>query len=649
MRLHTSLIYVAVTSILLALSSGCRTAQQHRRETDDAANSIIKEKQEQTLNRAEPFTIEKPSDTLRRRLLLGQNLPHSGGAALGTYDLKPVKHWPDNDYLDPAKSPPTTMPAYQSGPLRLSLVDALQVAAYNSREYQTRKETIFADALVLENQRDYFRTTFTGVVSNRTTGNMGADDPTIGTVTTSNIGVTQRFTNGVVASLRIVIDLAKLLTQTHNASLGMAVDGSITVPLLKGGEDVVMEPLIQAERNVVYDLLEFEQYKRQFAVSIASSYYATLQSFDRLKNQEDNYRRVIRTTRNSRRLTEEGRQSGIQFDQAFQQELSARDSWIAAMQNAQRQLDNFKMLLGLPPDALIELDPAELRTLRTQMMQTLKIAPPAAAGQNAATQPPSNDEDGQASTRPSSTQPSTTRPAENELDIVLVPPSSEGAGPYELPEQQAIRLALENRPDLRTTIGDVYDAQRKVVVAADALGVGLDLTASGAFGSSRGSPGSAVLEDARLRPSKGTYSLGANLDLPLERTSAQNAYRSSLIALERAVRAVQQLEDDIKLAVRNDLRTLLQARESLKTQSSAVSVARRRVQSTQMSYDLGRAGTVMRDVLDAQASLVSAENDFTSALVNYRLAELQLQRDLGLLQCNHEGLWQEYAPKGDTQ
>ena len=649
MWVQTRFIYVSLLATLVLYPFiGCRSVQQHRREADEAAYNIIKQKQQQILGHEEPFTIEKPADTLRRRLMLDQNLPFAGGASLSTRDIKPIKQWPDYDYLDPTKGPPATMPSYQGAPLRLSLIDALQVAAYNSRDYQTRKETIFIDALALELQRDRFRASFAAAISNRTSWDLGADDPIVGNVTSGDIGITQRFANGAVASVRLALDLAKLLTQSHNASLGMAVDGSITMPLLAGsGSFIVMEPLTQAERNVAYDLLEFEQYKRQFAVSIASSYYTVLQQFDRLKNQEDNYKRVVRTTRISRSMADEDRQTEIQFDEAFQKELGARDSWISSMQNAPRQLDSFKILLGLPPDTQIDLEPTELQQLRTTMMRMLKITPPAAIDDNAATQPNARIEGAGATTQPGKTRPPTTQPADT--DIILVPPSGEGAGPYELAEELAVRLAFENRPDLRVTLGEVIDAQRKVVVAADALGLGLDLAANGSFGSLRGSPGSAVLDDARLRPTKGNYSVGVATDLPLERTAEQNTYRSSLIALERSARAVQQLEDDIKLSLRNDLRTLLQARESIKTQTLAVAVAQRRVRSTQMSFELGRVGTLMKDVLDAQASLVDAENNLTSALVNYRLAELQLQRDIGLLQCNNEGLWQEYSPKGEAK
>ena len=50
-------------------------------------------------------------------------------------------------------------------------------------------------------------------------------------------------------------------------------------------------------------------------------------------------------------------------------------------------------------------------------------------------------------------------------------------------------------------------------------------------------------------------------------------------------------------------------------------------------------------MLESQEALLDAEDALTSALVNYRIAELDLQRDLGVLQVNEQGLWTEYDPE----
>ena len=82
------------------------------------------------------------------------------------------------------------------------------------------------------------------------------------------------------------------------------------------------------------------------------------------------------------------------------------------------------------------------------------------------------------------------------------------------------------------------------------------------------------------------------------------------------------------------------AREALKIQTQAVSLAEKRVKSTDRFYEIGRAQ--LRDVLDAQSSLLFARNELTSTMVAYRLAELTFQRDVGILNINDKGLLVEY-------
>ncbi|MHC4115850.1 MAG: TolC family protein [Planctomycetota bacterium] len=103
------------------------------------------------------------------------------------------------------------------------------------------------------------------------------------------------------------------------------------------------------------------------------------------------------------------------------------------------------------------------------------------------------------------------------------------------------------------------------------------------------------------------------------------------------------LEDKIKLAIRNELRDLFATRESLQIQAKAVLVAEKRVKSVNLFLEAGRAE--IRDLLEAQDSLLSAQNSLTAAVVSYRVAELELQRDIGLLKIDEKGLWEEYSPE----
>jgi outer membrane protein TolC len=97
------------------------------------------------------------------------------------------------------------------------------------------------------------------------------------------------------------------------------------------------------------------------------------------------------------------------------------------------------------------------------------------------------------------------------------------------------------------------------------------------------------------------------------------------------------------MAVRDGLRALAQSRESVANQAQAVRLAEKRVRSTDMFLQAGRAA--VRDLLDAQEALLGAQNGLISAIVSRRVTEWELQRDLGKLEVTVDGLWQEYRPE----
>lgn len=615
-RSNQAMCALAAAALGLA-PAGCRSPAEHREEADRVAYQIVGDKQAQALGRTEPFTIERPEDTLRRRLLLEQGLPVSGPASFGSEHLPVLKHTPKGVVAGvPVPAPDPA--AAKAPPLRLTLMEALQVGARNSREYQTQKEQVFLSALDLDLERDEFRTTFFGLITGDIIADYSGDDIS-GVIVSPQVGLDRRFRNGALFSANLAFDVVKLLTGGNSSSLGITGDATIAIPLLRGaGRHIVAEPLTQAERNVVYAIYDFENFKRDFAVQIATVYFSVLQLADQVMNAEENYRNLIASTRRARRLAEAGRLDQVQVDQAVQQELGARERWVSANANYERRLDQLKDLLGLPTDARIELAREELDRLVALRADAASAAP----------------------------EPSLADvPADQAIE--LAPPGAGSPGPFEIPEDVALKLALENRLDLRVAEGQVFDAQRRVIVAADALRAGLDLAGRASFGESRASLGAATLPDAQFRLDEGVYSAAATLDLPLERTAERNFYRESLINLERAVRQVQELEDSIKLDVRATLSTLLEARESLRTQAEALALARRRVASTTMFLEAGRVE--IRDLLEAQEDLLSAQNAFTAALVSQRLGELELQRDLGVLEVSETGLWQEFDPEGIEQ
>ncbi len=606
----------AVASTLVALSGAaavvcpaCYAPKEARRDADEAAYEIIEKAQQRALGRTEPFAVETAADSLRRRLLLDQKLPYSDPSSLGSKDVEPIEQWPDKDYFEPRRD--EEPPPWSGGqPLELSLLDALQIGAKNSREYQAQKELVFQTALALDLERDRFRSTWAGILSSGVEFDELADPHTAVWPSGADVGVLQRFKNGTLLTLNLAVDLAQLLTGSEESSLGILGDATIAIPLLRGsGRFVVTEPLKQAERDTVYAIYQFERFKRGFAVQIATEFYSVLQLHVEAKNQEENYRWLIGATRRAARMQEAQRLERIQLDQTRQDELDARDSWVEALTVHESRLDQFKQLLGLPVDAEIALDVKELEPLA------------------AAFQPPAQGEPERVAA---------------DAPIEIVPPSREGGGPLEMDPREAVLLALQNRLDLRIAVGRVFDAQRNVAVTADRLRADLTLFGSAAVGQSRTSASDALLPNASPRLDEGSYSVIALLGLPLERTAERNLYRNSLFGFEQAVRDAQALEDQVKFEVREDLRVLRESRERLSIQTQSVLLAEQRVESTSRFLEVSRAEA--RDVLEAQTDLVDSRNAQSLEQVRYRLAELALQRDLDLLQVDQNGLWTEFDP-----
>lgn len=610
------------SAVLLLFQAGCMDPTAHRTKADKDAQDILAQKHQEALGRDGTVVIERPSTILRRRLLIEQDLPMAGPASLGSDRLVAVEHWPDAGYLEPTtESADAFIQVPSAEPLRLTLVDAMQIGAQNSADYQTQKENVFREALNLDLERNEFRTIFAGQYRSQISSDTTGARAQSGTVQTGTLAAGRQFYNGADVSGGLAVDLANLMTGSGASALGLAGDASVSIPLLRGsGRHIVTEPLTQAERNVVYALWDFEQYRKTFAVRVASDYLAVLRRLDEVANSRENYRSVVASARRSRRLADAGRLKEIDVDQATQSELRARQGWIAAMESYQNALDAFKTLIGLPADARIDLDPDDL----TQVVEpTMAIRQRFLDEANTVLEEPALPAD---------------------APIVLDPSTdADDAGPWELDSGIAVRLAMDYRLDFHRLNEQVVDAQRKVVVAADRLRAELTLGGTAAAGSRRNTVARATMDDAQLRLDRAVYTGLLTLDLPLERTAERVAYRNSLINLERAVRAVQTQEDQIKLSVSSTLSAMRQARENLYIQTQAVMIAEKRVRSVTLFLEAGRAQ--MRDLLEAQDALLTAQNSLTTAAVNYRVAELELQRNLGVLEIDEHGLWREYSPE----
>ncbi len=523
--------------VFVLFTAGCST-DYHRKKADREAYNIIEEKSRTVPGMAEEYSVEHP----------------------------------DTDPLQDLPQAPESVLFHESGgevpgeTLLLSLEDSLQIAAFNSREYKRRKETVFMNALSLSTERNRFSPQFSWGLK----GETGYDSDDNWTAEAgSRPGMNWLLATGARLSADLSTTATRFLSGDTRSAARSVFDLTLTQPLLRDSRIAALEPLTQAERDMIYELRDFMRFQRRFSVGLLEDYYRVLERRQRVDNERVNHENLVRIRERSEALGRAGRIPEMQVDRARQNELSARDNLDQAMQTYRRALDDFKMRLGVPPESPIVLDPGELDLL-------------------------------------------------HELDLPGPPVGRE----------ESIDIALENRLDLATIYQREQDAERKVLVAANALKPGLDLVLGTSARTESNQP---------TNFAGGTQASFARLDaeLPFERTHERNTYRRRLLEYDQACRSHTEKRDEVVLEMTNRWREFEQAVSSYEIQERSVKLAQQRVESTEMLFEAGRATT--RDVLDAHEDLLRAQNRLAGTLVDLRVSTLKMERDMDILVIDENG------------
>lgn len=520
----------ALLWLSLGLMLSCASPQEQAEAADEEVYALLDARREALFDRPPGFQVERSELALRAQLA-------------GKADTEP---------------------------LNLNLIQALQIAAENNRDWQDQRESLFRAALdlTLERWRFGWRPSLTGSAEVSGTGSAGGD-VAVGT----DLGVSRLFGSGATVVGNIGVDLLRAISSGNGFDALSSLSLSVTQPLLRGAaREVVMEPLTQAERSLVYQVRSYERFRRTFAVDIVSQYYGVLRALDSLSNEHANRERLQLLREQNEALAEAGIRTSIEVDQARQNELRSEVQILQLQASLESQLDSFAIALGLPVETPLVLDRAELDALK-------------------------------------------------ELD---------GADLELLEIEVLMELALQSRLDYITVLDRVIDAERRTRIAADALSAGLDLEASINSTSGRDQP-------LEFRSPRTPWAFGLSFNLPVDRLPERNIYRASLLDLDVARRREEALRDNILSQIRDDLRQSKTTRSTYLIQVNAVKLAERRVEGSELSLRAGRAST--RDLLEAQTSLLSAQNAATSALISFSLARLGLYRDLELLDLEDSGIF----------
>lgn len=208
-----------------------------------------------------------------------------------------------------------------------------------------------------------------------------------------------------------------------------------------------------------------------------------------------------------------------------------------------------------------------------------------------------------------------------------------------LTEDAALDMAKTNRLDLQNQLGQVTDSWRKVWVAANALRGSLNINATANLATDPDH-----LHPLNFASEASLYSVGVEFDGPLNRMVERNAYRASLIALQRARRSYMALSDTVEQQVRRDLRQLNQLRLNFEISRQSLLVAARQVESARLALitpDRNQNQDTLattNQLLTALGNLVNARNALAGNYINYQQQRVQLLLDLEELQLDARGV-----------
>ncbi len=165
----------------------------------------------------------------------------------------------------------------------LTLEQVLRASIANNRDYQTQKESVYLSALGLTLVRWQFAPRFFGLISGDYV--WGGSEPQSGSIV-SDFGWNQVLATGARLSLSVANNFTRFFIGGRREVATTLISGSLTQPLLRGfGPGVALEPLTQAERNVIYSIRALERFRQTLVVDVTSEFYRLLQARNRISNE----------------------------------------------------------------------------------------------------------------------------------------------------------------------------------------------------------------------------------------------------------------------------------------------------------------------------------------------------------------------------
>ena len=383
------MIYRRVIPTLMALGvplCGC-SADWYARNADREVARIAEERKERTLG-YKPQTQAKSTVSPEPIKQAYEKIPMTAIAGMVQSPLEPLGlNWkpvplgpavpgPQDDNYDfvplayssyGVSMEPMGPPLPGSEYVALDLMRSIEYAVTHAREYQSRMEDLYLSTLDVTLQRHLFEPTPFANTTVAFTGNQAGPSAVAVTpyqsalAVVNTAGVKQQLPYGGEIVARQLVTFTQGLND--NTQDGQAADTALsaTIPLLKGAGMVNLEPLVSSERQLVYTVREFENYRRQFSVNISANFFSLVSQQQGIKNRRQNYVNLKLLSERSISLYAASRLKFLDVQRALQNQLTAEAQLIDSINAYQASLDSFKITLGMSVQADLEIIAVELQ------------------------------------------------------------------------------------------------------------------------------------------------------------------------------------------------------------------------------------------------------------------------------------------------
>lgn len=470
-------LVVSVVLIWMLASAGC-TRVFYRKQADREIDAILREKEVSPETRienmhvypdmrarfADPFNPDRPpmppDDPLAKAL--GPNPQKPGHAGVksfeGTGYLDVMASWDaENRARRAAEQPITHLPRTRDAgnvrtvahrqpeldklpdlppleharpkPYLINVEQAVELALFNSREFQSRREDLYLSALPVARERFSFSAQYfaAGQAIREAAGIERPDALRNGWKLNSTTGVSKLFSTGALLLVgfanQTVINLGNsaLPRTTSESTIGL----DLIQPLLAGGgQAVTLEPLTLTERALLYEVRNYVRFRKQYyqyligggdlpaapgaiqtagnlaashvllglntgnnarqqiipgglgsgslflgtnSIATSEGYLPSLNRVAELRYEQDNVKALSDVLPLFEEYERGGLVSFLQVGQVQLQLLQARSNVLVREQTLQNSLDTFKAQLGVPMYVGIELDDEPIRAVTDQL------------------------------------------------------------------------------------------------------------------------------------------------------------------------------------------------------------------------------------------------------------------------------------------